>query len=138
MRKFALIAVFALTACAEPATDETMVEEEVAAEEPAPEPAEEVAMAVDGMPMAGTFEITNADGETYTQVVNEDGTYTNTMADGSVVDGMWSSESPDQWCGALEGEGVECSTEMVDENGVWTSTSNDDPEDVTTIVRLDG
>lgn len=133
MKKFAFLAVFALAACGEAETEEPMVEEEAVVEEPTAE----VAMAADGMPMAGTYEITTAEGETYTQVVSEDGTYVNTMPDGTEVNGTWTSERPDQWCGASEGEEVECSTEMVDENGVWTSTSDNDPEDVATIVRLD-
>jgi hypothetical protein len=133
MKKYAFVAILALAACGEAETEEPVVEEEVVAEEPAAE----VAMAADGMTMTGTFQVTNAEGETYTQVVSADGTYTSTMADGTVVNGTWSSESPDQWCGADEGEEIECSTEVVDEDGVWTSTSNNDPEDVTTIVRLE-
>ncbi len=133
MKKYAFIAMLALAACSEAETEEPMVEEEVAMEEPvvtAP-------MAADGMPMAGTFEITNSDGETYTQVVAEDGTYTNTMADGTQVNGTWTSERPDQWCGADEGEEIECSVETIDENGAWTSTSETDPEDYSTIRRID-
>ncbi len=133
MKKFAFLAVFALAACGEAETEEPMVEEEMVAEEPAAE----VAMAADGMPMAGTFEITRADGETYTQVVSDDGTYVNTMPDGTEVRGTWTSERPDQWCGANEGEEVECSTETVDADGVWSSVSDNDPEDVTTITRVE-
>lgn len=132
-KTYAFVAVLTLAACGEAATEEPVAEEGVVIEEPAAE----VAMAADGMPMAGTFEVTNSEGETFTQVVSDDGTYTNTMADGSQVTGTWSSENPNQWCGADEGEEIECSTETVDENGVWTSVSDNDPEDVATIVRLD-
>ncbi|MWV27672.1 hypothetical protein [Aurantiacibacter rhizosphaerae] len=133
MKKFAFLAVFALAACGEAETEEPMMEEEVVVAEPAAE----VAMAADGMPMAGTFEVTNAEGETYTQVVSDDGTYTSTRADGTVTNGTWTSERPDQWCGADEGEEVECATETIDADGVWTSVSDNDPEDVSTVVRVD-
>lgn len=133
MKKFAFVAVLALAACGEAETEEPMVEEEMVAEEPAAD----VAMAADGQPMEGTYEITNSDGETHTQVVNADGTYLNTYPDGREETGTWTSESPDQWCGALDGEEIECSVETIDEDGVWTSTSENDAEDVATIVRID-
>ena len=132
MKKFAFLAVFALAACGEAETEEPVVEE-VAVEEPAAQ----VAMAADGLPMAGTYEVTNADGESYTQVVSDDGTYVNTMADGTEVTGTWTSERPDQWCGAADGEEVECATETIDADGVWTSVSDTDPEDVTTVTRIE-
>jgi len=133
MKKFAFVAALALVACGEAETEEPVVEEEAVVEEPAAE----VAMAADGMPLTGTFEITTSEGETYTQVVSADGTYVNTYADGREATGTWSSEGPGHWCGALDGEETECSTESVDENGVWTSVSESDPEDVTTIVRVE-
>lgn len=133
MKKFAFVAVLALAACGEAETEEPVVEEEMVAEEPA----SEVALAADGQPMEGTYEITNSDGETHMQVVSADGTYINTYPDGREVTGTWSSESPDQWCGAADGEEIECSVEAIDENGVWTSASESDPEDVSTIVRVE-
>ncbi len=133
MKKLVIVAAVVLAACGGAETEEPMADEETVVEEPAVE----VAMAADGLPLVGTFEVTNAEGETYTQVVSADGTYVNTYADGREATGTWSSEEPGQWCGALDGEEIECSTESVDEDGVWTSVSDNDPEDVATIVRVE-
>ena len=122
-------AIFTLGACSqaeEPAP--------VAAETVAPEP---VAMTVaDGKPAAGTFEITQADGSVMTQVVNADGTYTNTAADGTTSAGTWTLESPNRWCDkAADAAEAVCFNETVGADGVWTSVNENDPADTSTIVR---
>jgi len=130
MKKFAFIAVFALAACSQAEEPAPAAEETVAAPEP-------VAMtAADGQAPEGTFEITRADGSVMTQVVNADGTYTNTAADGTESTGTWVMESPNRFCDkAADAEEQVCYNETVDSAGVWTSVSENDPEDSSTIVR---
>lgn len=64
-----------------------------AAPDPAPEPvAEETAAAptVANGTATGTFEVTAADGAVMTAVINPDGTYSDTAADGTLVaEGTW-------------------------------------------------
>ncbi len=116
-----------------------------AAEEAAPEDAtteeevvEEVAsVSADGGPSAGTYEVTQADGTTFTYTANPDGTFVVVDADGAEVEtGTWRQDGPNRWCDAADGEEEECYIEQVDENGVYTSTSESDPEDMSTIVRV--
>lgn len=130
MKKLAFIAVFALAACSQ-AEEAAPVAEETAA---APEVA--AVMAADGNPPAGTYEITSADGEVLTQVVNADGTYTNTNAEGDTATGTWTLDRPDHWCSKLDSEeSTNCFTETVGPDGVWTSVNVNDPQDSSTIVR---
>ena len=131
MKKFVIIGALALAACSggEEAADEAMVEEPVV---------EEVAiMAADGNPPEGTFEISSAEGDILTQVVNADGTYANLDAEGNEINvGTWSIPEDGLWCSAQEGQEEICFNESVDADGVWTSVNVNDPEDVTTVVRV--
>jgi hypothetical protein len=69
--------MLAMAACSsEPAEDEATVEE------PAPEPA--AMTAANGSP-AGTYASTDADGVVTLTTINADGTYTDTMEDGTLV-----------------------------------------------------
>ena len=53
MKKLVIVAAVALAACGGAETEEPMAEEEAVVEEPAVE----VAMAADGLPLVGTFEV---------------------------------------------------------------------------------
>lgn len=130
MKKLAFIAIFALAACSQ-AEEAAPVAEETAAA-----PAVAAVMAADGNPPAGTYEITSADGEVMTLVVNADGTYTNTNAEGAVATGTWTLDPPDNWCSKLDAEETSnCFKETVDEAGVWTSVNVNDPSESSTIAR---
>lgn len=132
MKKLVFVAAFAVAACGEPATEEPMVEEEVAVEEPAAQ----VALAADGMPTPGVYEITQANGDVWTETVNEDGTYTTAGPNGETESGTWTQESPERFCNIAEGaEEQTCYIETVTEDGVWTSTE-EGTEDTSTIVRI--
>ena len=74
------------------------------AAEPAAEPSAEVApvaadtsLATDGMPNAGTYEITLPDGKVATQTVNADGTFSS-VKDGKTTTGTWTSTGPGNFC----------------------------------------
>ncbi len=130
MKKLAFIAVFALAACSQ-AEEAAPVAEETAAA-----PVVAAVMAADGNPPAGTYEITSADGEVMTQVVNADGTFTNTNAEGDVATGTWTLDRPDNWCSKLDTEETtNCFKETVDEAGVWNSVNVNDPADSSIVVR---
>ncbi|MXO62360.1 hypothetical protein [Qipengyuania oceanensis] len=116
--------------------------------EPAPEPTEEAVaetevMAADGQSPVGTYKITLADGSEYTEVLSPDGTYTSTGPDGQVESGRWEQRSPEQYCSVKdeqfreEGDSdeMECSTEGIDEAGVWTSTNT--KGETVTVARAD-
>lgn len=127
-------ASFALAACnsgeeaAEaPAVDEAMV---------ADEPAEEVALAADGQPAPGTYEVTLADGSVVTEIVNADGTISWTSTDGTEGSGTWRTDGPNVWCSTDEGEAETCSDEVVGADGVWTSI-NRESGDTAIVVRAD-
>jgi hypothetical protein len=132
MKKFALLGAFALAACGGEAAEEPMAEEEMAMEAEAPA----VALAADGGPITGTFENTSADGTVTTMVVMEDGTYTVTNAEGEEASGTWTSDGPNRFCDTMN-EVTTCYNETVDENGVWTSVAEDNPESVSTLVRVE-
>lgn len=130
MKKLVLLAgVFALGACqSEP--DEKPVAEETEA------PVEEAALAVDGQPGAGTYQVVMVDGTEGTYVAAEDGTYTWTAGD-TVETGTWSIIMPDQWCDQAAGtEAPVCHTEMISEDGVWSSVDADGNPSATSIVRV--
>lgn len=136
MRKSVLLACaatsLALAGCneaAEEAAPEAAATEEVAVEEA-------VALAADGLPAVGTYQVTKSDGSVNTYVANADGTFLWTGADGTTETGTWRLDGPNRWCDTAEGEEEECFTEAVDANGVYTSTSESDPADVGTIVRV--
>ncbi|KLI63289.1 hypothetical protein AAV99_11540 [Aurantiacibacter marinus] len=127
-------ASFALAACnsgeeaAEaPAVDEAMV---------ADEPAAEVALAADGQPATGTYEVTLADGSVITEIVNADGTMSWISSDGTEGSGTWRTDGPNVWCSTDEGEAETCSDEVVGEDGVWTSI-NRESGNTAIVVRAD-
>lgn len=135
MKKVLLVAALAaLAACAKqdaaPVADAT--------EQAATTPAASVgqSLAADGKASTGTFQITTADGKLITEEVKADGTYVETQ-DGKVIEtGRWEQKAPDTYCYTKDGAGAKqvCSTEKVDEKGLWTSVN---PEGKTvTVVRV--
>ena len=128
-------AALTLSAC-DGATDETATAEpEAAAVEAPAAPAQAQAMAADGMPTPGTYQVTLANGDVWTETVNADGTYTSAGPNGETETGTWTQESPARYCTTAEGETEPtCYTEEMSAEGVWTSTE-DGSEDVSTIVR---
>ncbi len=124
-----IAAIFTLGACSKAEAPAP-----VAAETVAPEP---VAMTVaDGKPAAGTFEVTQEDGTVITQVVNADGTYTNTAADGTTSTGTWTIDGPNRFCDkAADVAEQVCYNETVGADGVWTSVNENDAADTSTIIR---
>jgi uncharacterized lipoprotein NlpE involved in copper resistance len=140
MRKSILLACaavsFALTGCnnaADDAATDEAAADDAAAEAEAPE--ETASVAADGGPSAGTYEVTKADGSVHTYVANADGTFEYTNADGTTVTGTWRQDGPNRWCDTPEGGEEVCFTEtMVD--GVYTSVSETDPTDTSTIRRV--
>lgn len=132
MKKLAIISAIALAACnsAEEAAPEEAATEEAVVEEVA-------STAADGGPSWGTFEVTKADGATHTFTGNEDGTYVVTDAEGAeLATGTWRQDGPNRFCETEAGGEEECFVETVDENGVYTSTSETDPTEISTIVRV--
>jgi hypothetical protein len=132
MKKLVLIAaVAAVSACNNNAA------------EPAAEPSAEVApvaadtsLATDGMPNAGTYEITLPDGKVATQTVNADGTFSS-VKDGKTTTGTWTSTGPGNFCETEEGKTEpSCYAETISADGVWTSTNVKDPKDHSTVKRL--
>ena len=117
MRKLVVIASIAvLAACSEP-------------EAPAPEPTEEAAAAptaVDGGPVAGTYNVEGPDGTASVWTLAEDGTFTLTAEGVDPVTGTYTSEG-DQFCADPEGEDrpAVCYTQTIGEDGSWTSTDPD-------------
>lgn len=112
----ALAAVLALAACAEPAQQE---------EAAAPAATEAPAVAVANGSPPGTYEATGPDGTVGTTVINADGTYTDTAADGTVVaEGTWAVVDG-KTCFTPTTEGMEpmCFTESAPaEDGSFTAT----------------
>lgn len=98
--------------------------EEAAEEAPA---AEETAAAAWG----GTYETTNAEGESATWVFADDGTFTVTWADGTTGGGTYTSEEGSTCLDPTEAEGEEdtgstCYAQSEPgEDGSWTSTGPD-------------
>lgn len=85
MKNIAIVAGFAvLAACSKPAPTEPAAEETAAA----PEAAAAGATTGNGSP-AGTYTVVDAEGTTATSVLNADGTFTDTGADGKVTEGTW-------------------------------------------------
>ena len=131
MKKIVLVAALAaISACSEPAPEAT----EEAPVEAAPAVAENIA--ADGLPTVGIYNVTSADGTTFSVDVKEDGTYAVTGADGAVTEtGKWVQKSPELYCETPDTEGAveKCYNERM-ENGVYLST---DPEtgETSTITR---
>ena len=94
MKRLILVAVLAtsLAACGDAAeeADDTATEEAA----PAPEPTT----------AAGTYDVTMADGMTFTSVLNADGTYSDTDAEGTVTEsGTWEDRPDGKTCFDSEG-----------------------------------
>lgn len=128
MRKtLALAGILVLAACSK-------------AEAPAPEPTEEAAAAptaIDGGPLAATYNVEGPDGAASVWTLAEDGTFTLTAEGVDPVTGTYTSEG-DQFCADPEGEdaGQVCYTQAIGADGTWTST---DPEGaVSKVVRAAG
>lgn len=132
------IGVAALAACAETATEEAAEENGMAMEDEMAMEETSMATAPDGGPVAGTYEVTNADGESWTTTINADMTYSQTMNGEEVETGTMRMQDNMTACfdPAGEEEGESCSTSMVAEDGTWTA-SNDEGEEVT-VVRVQG
>jgi len=130
MRKLLLLsACAALAACGGTASDAPA--EAVAEEEAAP-----ATTAADGGASHGTFVITRANGDTITEVLSEDGTFTATNGAGEVTTGTWEQKSPNEFCSKDDDEDeMTCFAEEVNAEGVWTSTDPDDGE-VSTVERV--
>lgn len=128
MKKIILLAsIAALAACAQGEADaDADTAEEVV--EAAPE-----VVAADGLPTPGNYKVTLANGDVVMEEVRADGTYTATMADGTIENGTWEQKSPDVYCTTSDEEGAEqsCNNEAIDENGVWSSTDPDSGETAT-------
>lgn len=130
-------AIAALSACskqeAPPTADATS---EAAATDAAA--AATSATAADGKSAAGTYKVTSSDGKVFTEVDKPDGSYETTQ-DGKVVEtGKWVQRSPAQFCFTKDEPNPKerCTSEKVDEKGVWTSVN---PEGKTsTVVRVEG
>jgi len=130
MKKIALLALFALAACSQAEEAEPAAEGAAAVET--------AVLAADGGTPYGTFEVTTAGGTVLNYVGNADGTFTATAPDGTTTTGTWTQDSTGLYCETEEGSSEPtCYTEEIDADGVWTSTSTTDPEDKSTIVRID-
>lgn len=131
MKKIIIVAALAtLGACSKP--------------EPAPEPAatEEAVpanVAADGGPAVGKWKITRPDGTSFNSETRADGTWVDTMADGTTRTGKWVQKSPELFCSTPDEEGAveTCYEEKVDENGVYTSKDPNTGE-VSVVERLEG
>lgn len=123
MRKIALfVAPLVLAACAQEPAEEPAATEEPAAEAEAP------AMVTANGAGPGTYEVTAADGTVGTTVLNADGTYTDTDAEGAVVaEGSWAVVDG-KTCFTPTTEGMEamCFTESaIAADGSFTATGDD-------------
>lgn len=121
MKKFFLLAgVASLAACSQPAPE--AVEEEPAVEE--------VAVSDD----VGTYDVTDADGNSWQTVINADGTYANST-EGEDSNGSWRRDEEGKMCFTSAAEGAEesCWTDSEPgEDGSWVATG---PEGETVTVR---
>ena len=120
MRKFALIAApLALAACSS----------EPAEEAPAPEMTAEPAPAtVANGSMAGTYLATAPDGTVTTTVVNDDWTYSDSDADGNLIEeGTWAvTDGKTCFTPTTEGRSPVCYTETAPaEDGSFTATPDE-------------
>lgn len=127
----ALALAASLSACASP-------EDEAPTESATPEKPQGL-MAADGKPPYGLFDVTAPDGQVYREDIRADGTFTSAAADGSAVEGTWEMREEGVFCSKPKGAPDHvwrCKNEVVNADGVWTSTEIDGGE-VSTVVRLD-
>ncbi|MFO6447427.1 hypothetical protein ACLBKU_09820 [Erythrobacter sp. NE805] len=120
MKRYAILASFAvLAACSKPAS-------EAPADEETPAAAETAAAAMttaNGSP-AGTYTVVDAKGTEGTSVLNADGTYVDTAADGAVTEGRWAVVDGRTCFTAGEGKLPTCWTESAPgADGSFTATS---------------
>ncbi|MFZ9396098.1 MAG: hypothetical protein ACO25F_08580 [Erythrobacter sp.] len=119
MQKIILLtSILALAACAKPAE-----------EAPAPaaeETASAAPTAVDGGPVAGTYNVEGPDGAASVWALAEDGTFTLTAEGVDPVTGTYTSEG-DTFCADPEGEEAAevCYKQAIGDDGTWTSTDPD-------------
>ncbi|KLI63521.1 hypothetical protein AAV99_07075 [Aurantiacibacter marinus] len=117
-----LAAPLALVACAEPAAEEEAVIDEALVEAEAP------AMTTGNGSPAGTYSVTMADGSIGTSMLNADGTSQSMDAEGNVVqESTWAIvDGKTCFTSIEEGSEPECWTESEpDETGTFTATSDD-------------
>jgi len=120
MKKIAIIAaIAALASCSKPAPTEPVAEETVPVTETA------AATSANGS-AAGTYTVVAADGSTGTSVLNADGTYSDTSADGTVAEGTWAVvDGKTCFTGKEEGAKAVCWTESAPgADGSFTATSD--------------
>lgn len=119
MRKLVIAASIAVLAACSPAPKEEPAAEETAAAEPA-------AVTTANGSVAGTYIVTGPDGSEATSVLNADGTYTDTAADGTVTEGTWAVvDGKTCFTGKEEGAKPVCWTEAAPgEDGSFTATSD--------------
>lgn len=137
MKKFLLIAgVATLAACS---ANENVDADEEAVNDTAMEEAatEEATAAPDGGPIAGTYQITSEEGESWTTVIAADGSYTTTYPDGTEESGTMMMQDDVTACfdNAADEEGPMCSQSSIAEDGTWTATNE---RGTVTVERQDG
>lgn len=134
MQKTVAIAALALlaTACGQPASEPAAepAASDAAAAAPADVPG---GLAIDGKPNAGVFDVTHANGRQVQVTVNADGT-TSLLENGKTTTGTWTSTGPGNYCDTYEGKSACYKEEIID--GVYTSTNEKDPKDVSTVKRV--
>ncbi len=138
MKRLLIVAsCLAIAACGEAAAP---VEEEAAVEEVAAEVAEAPA-AVDGGPLAGSYNTVDADGQSAVWTLAEDGTFTLAAEGVDPVSGTYTNttgEDGDTFCADPEGDeaGETCwAISTPAEDGSWTATAEDGS--VLTVNRAD-
>lgn len=116
MKKLILLAgVAALASCGEPAAtnDAAPAENDMAME----------AMDAEES-MAGTYDVRWEDGTTSQTVMNEDGTWSSTDADGNAIGGTYAMNDEGQTCFSMEGEEDRCWTDGETDAEGWVSSSD--------------
>lgn len=101
---------------------------------------ENAAMAPDGGPMAGTYEVTDTDGVARINVLNEDGTYTYAEGEEMVAEGTYTVGEDMSVCfDAANDDGPPlCVTpNEAAEDGSWTTVTSDDGRELT-VRRVEG
>jgi hypothetical protein len=119
MRLLVIAASLAVLAACGPAPKKEPAAEETVAAEPA-------AMTTANGTVAGTYMVTGPDGSEATSVLNADGTFTDTAADGTVSEGTWAVvDGKTCFTAKEEGATPECWTEAAPgEDGSFTATSD--------------
>ncbi len=124
----ACAAVIALAGCGGEAEPEAETPEMEAPEQAA---TEDVARAIDGGPLAGTYDTVDVDGNESVWTLNDDGTFTLETAGEDPVSGTYTNVVNDDggtFCADPEGEeaGETCfAISQPGEDGTWTATDPD-------------